>query len=153
MTVAVARKDPAGERDLASVLEAEEGVTETPPCSNWGKRVEEYLQSAGINFPQPWCAAFVHWGMAQLGKRGYGAFCPSWYIPMYEINEPVRNAWGLVWFPKLDRYAHIFVVTKVFSNGMIETIEGNTNNDGSREGTGVFRRLRTSAAHRYFIGR
>jgi hypothetical protein len=153
VTVAVARKDPPRERDLASVLEAEEGVVEIPAYSNWGKRVEEYLRSAGINFPQPWCAAFVHWGMAQIGKRGYGAFCPNWFVPMLEVGEPVRNAWGLVWFPKLDRYAHIFVVTKVFPNGMIETIEGNTNNDGSREGTGVFRRLRSSAAHRFFVSR
>jgi hypothetical protein len=33
---------------------------------------------------------------------------------------------------------------------MIETVEGNTNNDGSREGTGVFRRFRQAEAHRYF---
>ena len=144
---------PSGEKDLAGVLEAEEGVVEVPPYSNWGKRVGEYLASTGITYPQPWCAAFVHWGMAQIGQKGYGAYCPSWFIPMYEIDAPVRNAWGLVYFPKMQRYAHIFIVTKICGNGMIETVEGNTNNDGGREGTGVFRRLRDPRAHRFFIRR
>jgi hypothetical protein len=143
----------SGEKELAGILEAEEGVAETPPYSNWGKRVSEYLASTGITYPQPWCAAFVHWGMAQIGQKGYGAYCQSWFIPMHEIDAPVRNAWGLVYFPKMQRYAHIFVVTKTFGNGMIETIEGNTNNDGSREGTGVFRRLRDPRGYRFFARR
>jgi len=136
--------------ELAEVLEKQDGISEEPPGSNDGIRVRQYLRSAGILDPEPWCAAFVHWGCLQIGKEGFGAWVPSWVKPSLEIDTPERNAWGLVYFPRLGRFGHIFVVTKVFENGMIETIEGNTNNDGSREGTGVFRRIRQAAAHRFF---
>ena len=139
--------------DLATILEKEIGVMEEPPGSNDGVRVREYLRSAGILDPEPWCAAFIHWGCLQVGQKGFGAWTPSWVQPTLEIDEPRRGAWGLVYFPKLGRFGHIFMVTKVCENGMIETVEGNTNVDGSREGTGVFRRFRQSAAHRYFIHR
>jgi len=135
---------------LADVLEREIGVTEEPPGSNDGVRVREYLRSAGILDPEPWCASFVHWGSLQIGKEGFGAWTPSWCKTILEIDDPERGAWGLVYYPKLGRFGHIFVVTKVCGNGMIETVEGNTNNDGSREGTGVFRRFRQAQAHRYF---
>ena len=136
--------------DLAAILEKEVGVREDPIGSNDGIRVREYLRSAGILEPSPWCAAFVHWGCQKAGIEGYGAWTPSWVKPSLEIEDPCRDAWGLVFYPKIGRFGHIFVVTQVFDNGMIETIEGNTNTDGSREGTGVFRRFRQAEAHRYF---
>ena len=139
--------------DLATVLEREIGVMEEPPGSNDGVRVREYLASAGIHDPSPWCAAFVNWGCLQAGKPGFGAWTPSWAQSNLEIEEPRRGAWGLVWYDRLGRYGHIFVVTEVFNNGMLQTVEGNTNNDGSREGTGVFRRIRTAKAHRFFAHR
>lgn len=149
------RHEPAekGKTSLAAVLESQVGVMEIPAGSNYGGRVTEYLNSAGINFPSPWCAAFVHWGCLQIGLPGYGAWTPSWYKPQLEISVPRRDAWGLVYYQRLQRFGHIFVVTKVFDNGMIETIEGNTNTDGSREGTGVFRRFRDPAPHRFFAAR
>ena len=141
------------EDDLATVLEKEVGVMEDPPGSNDGARVREYLASAGIHDPEPWCACFVNWGCLQVGKPGFGAWTPSWAQSSLEIQEPRRSAWGLVYFPVLKRFGHIFVVTEVFKSGMIETVEGNTNIDGSREGTGVFRRIREAKAHRYFVHR
>ena len=138
------------ENELAAILEKESGVMEQPPGSNDGIRVREYLRSAGILDPAPWCAAFVHWGCQKAGVEGFGAWTPSWLKSSLEIDEPCRNSWGLVFYPRLGRFGHIFVVTKVLLNGMIETIEGNTSIDGSREGTGVFRRVRQSEAHRYF---
>lgn len=139
--------------DLATVLEKEVGVMEEPPGSNDGVRVREYLASAGIHDPEPWCASFVNWGCLQIGKVGFGAWTPSWNQSSLEIPEPRRSAWGLVYFPGLKRYGHIFVVTKVYENGNIATVEGNTNTDGSREGTGVFRRVREAKAYRYFAHR
>ena len=126
---------------------------EEPPGSNDGVRVREYLASAGIHDPEPWCASFVNWGCLQIGKPGFGAWTPSWNQPSLAIEKPRRSAWGLVYFPGLKRYGHIFVVTEVYDNGNIATVEGNTNNDGSREGTGVFRRVRQAEAYRYFAHR
>lgn len=126
---------------------------EEPPGSNDGPRVREYLASAGIHDPSPWCACFVNWGCLKIGKPGFGAWTPSWAQSSLEIDEPCRGAWGLVYYPKMGRFGHIFVVTEVFSNGNIATVEGNTNVDGGREGTGVFRRVREAKAHRYFSHR
>lgn len=139
--------------DLASVLEKEVGVMEEPPGSNDGPRVREYLASAGIHDPSPWCACFVNWGCLKIGKPGFGAWTPSWAQSSLEIDEPQRGAWGLVYFPRMARFGHIFVVTEVLKNGHIGTVEGNTNVDGSREGTGVFRRVREAQAYRYFTHR
>ena len=52
--------------DLASVLEKEIGVMEEPPGSNDGPRVREYLASAGIHDPEPWCASFINWGCLKV---------------------------------------------------------------------------------------
>ena len=138
------------ENDLAGILEKEVGVMEDPAGSNDGVRVREYLRSTGINNPEPWCASFVNWGCKNLGLEAFGAWTPSWCVPRLEIDEPRRSAWGLVFYPRLGRFGHIFVVTEV-KNGLVGTVEGNTNNDGSREGIGVFRRWRDAQAHRYFI--
>ncbi len=50
-------------------------------------------------------------------------------------------------------HGHTGLVSKVIGNNL-ETIEGNTNDDGSREGVGVFRRTGRSIANinRGFIG-
>lgn len=46
-----------------------------------------------------------------------------------------------IYFPALKRIAHCGIVSALRGD-FVETIEGNTSADGSREGTGVFRRLR-----------
>jgi hypothetical protein len=138
------------EDDLAGILEKEVGVMEDPAGSNDGVRVREYLRATDIDYPQPWCASFVSWGCKKIGLEAFGAWTPSWCVPRLEIDDPCRNSWGLVFYPKLGRFGHIFVVTEV-KNELIRTVEGNTNDDGSREGVGVVRRWRDAQAYRYFI--
>src|SRR5689334_18055828 len=40
---------------------SQDGVTEDPPGSNRGEKVEAYLRSTGLGPGFPWCAAFVNW--------------------------------------------------------------------------------------------
>lgn len=47
----------------------------------------------------------------------------------------------LIWFPKLGRPAHIGFVER-WGNRTVITVEGNTNDNGSREGDGVYRKRR-----------
>lgn len=63
------------ERTLG-IAAAEVGVMEVPPGSNRGPRVDEYLESVGLDPSEdsyPWCAAFVYWSFqkaaAQLGSE------------------------------------------------------------------------------------
>lgn len=130
------------EDSLVNVLSSQIGQTEHPKGSNWGRPVQEYLEAAGINRPAPWCAAFIEWGLQKIGRKGAGAYVPSWNQPSHRINRPSIGSLGLVWFPQMKRYGHIFCVKRVTSSRSIETIEGNSNAEGSREGYAVVSRVR-----------
>lgn len=130
------------EDSLVNVLTSQLGQTEHPIGSNWGHPVQEYLEAAGINQPAPWCAAFIEWGLQKIGRKGAGAYVPSWNQPSHRIDRPSIGSLGLVWFPQMKRYGHIFCVKRVTSLRSIETIEGNSNAGGSREGYAVVSRVR-----------
>jgi len=135
--------------EVAAIGESQLGVMESPIGSNWGPKVKEYLATTGIEYPAPWCAAFVQWCLAQKGQKGAGAYVPSWDKANFRVTSPARNDFGLVWFSSMNRYAHIYIVTGRPSPRSISTIEGNTNNGGSREGIGVFKRIRPLDGQRF----
>lgn len=134
---------------------------------NHGEQVELFLQRTGLPGGYPWCAAFVAY-------VGYYAFLDNegkrslWPLPLTAgcqpladyakshdalVEDPVPGDVFLVYFPSLGRFAHTGVVlTSPDANGYIRTIEGNTNDDGSRDGIGVFfrsRKLDPRAGHRF----
>jgi len=144
----------------------ENGVREVPKNSNWGP-VKKYLKSAGYDSPQPWCAAFTWWCIAEaaatLGKSSpikiptaYKGYTPSWlnaakksktWLPVnslladWKLIKP--GACFLLYYKKLKRVGHIgFIVRLSDRPGYVVTIEGNTNPSGSREGGGVYIRER-----------
>lgn len=134
------------------------GTVEKPKGSNWGEDVKNMLNSVGINFPAPWCAAFV--GIVCRGSCiSYppSGFVPNWTRDIWKAKvifdkakkgrsilqtELRRGDIATIYFPNLRRDAHIFIVLGVTEKGNIITIEGNTNPGGSRDGYGVFVRVR-----------
>jgi hypothetical protein len=67
------------------------------------------------------------------------------YISRNEIEAGVKPQPGwiaLFYYPSLGRIAHSGIVVKTLPLNLILTIEGNTNNDGSREGYKVAKRIR-----------
>lgn len=128
------------------------GVTEKPKGSNSGPEVDIYLKSIGLGKGYPWCMAFVYWCVNTACK---------------DLNRPnplvktggVLRQWNETTLRKLtvrDRaikpgdifimefrkgMGHTGFVEKV-TGGLVYTIEGNTNDDGSREGYEVARRQR-----------
>ena len=145
---------------LASVLtiaHGEIGVKETPPGSNRGPRVEEYLKSVHLGAGFPWCAAFVYWCFEQAS------------VSLNRVNPLPRTAgcldhWnktnGLkissqraVAHPSLIEPGDIFIIkfhgirghtgiVTDISGDYIRTIEGNTNMFQSFEGIGVMEHQR-----------
>lgn len=119
--------------------------------ANWGPIVKQYLKSVGINFPAPWCAAFVTWCYGKAYEAEYRviritdkelALARKW-LTWRPVKEPARGLLG-GWVNK-DGTGHVFFITKVEKVGpltFVHTIEGNTNMEGSREGIGIFRRRR-----------
>lgn len=127
--------------DVLCIARAEVGVKELRG-NNDGNRVAEYLAYTGIKVPAPWCASYVSF---VFGKAGYAQPRTAWSPAMFPASRIVKepkpaDVFG-IWFPSLKRIAHVGLVEKVKDN-WIYSIEGNSSPDGSREGTGVYQRLR-----------
>lgn len=131
------------------------GEMEKPKGSNWGHPVKEYLAAVGINFPAAWCAAFVYWcfqnACNEAGKTNplvkTGGVLNHW---SNTSGKKITTAQATA-NPSLVKPGHIFILStggglghtglvESVSGGFLVTIEGNTNEGGSREGIGVFRR-------------
>ncbi|HSC52979.1 MAG TPA: CHAP domain-containing protein [Phnomibacter sp.] len=148
---------------LVAVLDIainEIGSMEQPLGSNWGPKVKMYLNSVGIDFPVAWCAAFLYYCFDEAAKAA-GKVNPCYKTGgvMLHWNKtpgkkiPIADA---VNNPALIKPGQIFVMSfgggtghtglvEGVHGGFITVIEGNTNDGGSREGIGVFRRTRKIA--------
>lgn len=133
-------------------------VTECPPNTNSGLKVEEYLETVGLTKGQPWCAAFVAWcGRVALKKDwplpltgGCQALSVAAQAKGWQVERPAVGDVFLLWFPKLNRFAHTGFIEAI-TGKQITTLEGNTSGAGSREGWGVFRRTRSFGTADRFI--
>jgi len=127
----------------------EADVTKTqehPKGSNRGPRVDEYEATYGIQ-GQPWCACFLGWCFTQAGGKKGPDFPNSPLVADWQKWGKVRNR--LVKGP--PKRGDVCGVVHPNGTGHIwimsdetHSIEGNTNDDGEREGYEVCRRVRTS---------
>jgi len=128
------------------------GKEENPRGSNWGKAgdpVPEYLKSVGIGFPASWCMAFVYWSVQQAANKlglqnplmKTGGVLNGWASrPRLQVKLPAP---GDVFIMDLGHgLGHTGIVESIAEDGTLHTIEGNTNDTGSREGYEVARRTR-----------
>lgn len=148
-------------RRVLFVAGTQVGIKEVPPGSNRGPRVDEYVTSVGLNpaGKYPWCVAFVYWcfdkaskdlGLPKNPMIKTAGVIDHWNkagaqgIPRITASKARNN-------PALVKPGHIFCVNlgsgfghtglvEQVVGGKLITIEGNTNEGGSREGIGVFRR-------------
>jgi hypothetical protein len=139
-------KIPLPQRVL-SIARSQIGNAEIPHGSNWGKHVQKYLASVGIDFAAPWCMSFIYWCVDEACKE---AVVPNPLVRtggvMRQYNEvdrklivktPLPGDIGIMDFGK--GLGHTFFVEKV-EGDTVFTIEGNSNDDGSREGYEVCRK-------------
>lgn len=133
------------------------GVREHPLGSNRGPEVDSYLTAAGAPLGSYWCMAFVFWcfdhAANDLGKSNsfpktagcldawerVNKHAPGCVITRAQaISKPSLVRPGLVFI--LDHgggLGHTGFVRQVVG-GALRTVEGNSNNDGSSNGVGVF---------------
>lgn len=120
--------------------------------SNDGFDVEKYLASTGLGKGFAWCAAFVNWTNLQAGAlcpETSQAWSPSWFpsartywvLGESEYLKPQPGDVFGIFFPSKNRIAHVGFIEK-WDTTYATTIEGNTNKAGSREGDGVYRKMR-----------
>jgi hypothetical protein len=122
------------------VAQTQIGKAENPLGSNWGEPVKSYLKSVGIDFPAAWCMAFVYWCFAQVDKNcpliRTGGVLAAWNKAdrKHRVTDPKP---GDIFIMNYGRgLGHTGIVVKTDAN-FIYTIEGNTNDSGSREGVMV----------------
>ena len=132
---------------LIKTFRSQIGVRQTN--GNTGPEIDMYLASVGLGPGYPWCGAFMSWGYQEhnLSVPETGAWTPSWFIDGRVIpnNQAQLGDVGGLYFSNLGRIAHIMVFDENWSDAgnLIITVEGNTNDTGSREGDGVYRKRRS----------
>ena len=120
---------------------------------NDGFDVEKYLASTGLGKGYAWCAAFVNWNFKQIGVQTVKspAWSPSWFPEdkiIYQPSTHTLNAFPQsgdvfgIYFNSKGRIAHVGFVDQWPGGQFAITVEGNTNDAGSREGDGVYRKKR-----------
>lgn len=134
---------------LVAVLSKEEGVREVPQDSNTGPRVLAYQRATWLDGTGwPWCAAFICWGLQQVEKQlgGLGFARPqtagAWDFENWATKQKLKlmkprgkvKRGDIVCFT----FSHIGLAIEDEKNGSVRTVEGNTNQSGSREGGGVY---------------
>lgn len=122
---------------------------EDPKGSNWGHPVQDYLHKVGIDFPASWCMAFVYWSFDEAAKA-IGAITPlvktggvlrAWNeAGSHHVTDPQPGDIFIMDFG--HGLGHTGIVESV-EGSVLHTIEGNTNDTGSREGYEVCRRQRS----------
>ncbi len=133
-------------------------VREQPKSSNRGTEIDYWLKECGVPKGLPWCAVFT-WN---VGRQVMGH---AWPVPRSALVQDVYR-WGerngllrnvpeigdifVLYYPSLNRHGHIGFVTKVRGT-KVGTVEGNTNDGGSRDGYGVFERRRPINSRMKFI--
>lgn len=147
-------------RTLSQIAAADIGLSEDPRGSNKGAQLTKFFKATDMDEPDgyPWCAAAVsYWTQAWANESGKMNFPPrlaavslfdEWADKhkLHMCSKPTPNA--IVVF----NFSHVAVVESVNPDGQtITTIEGNTNDDGSREGYAVFRKTRPLSVCKFFI--
>jgi len=118
---------------------------------NDGERVEAYLRAVGFGKGHAWCAAFVSWTFQQCGVKAVkSAWSPAWFPSgkviwsrgnkQQSVSPAAGDVFG-IYFPSRKRIAHVGFVHR-WGKKYLETVEGNTNEAGSREGDGVYKKRR-----------
>ncbi|MCI0338016.1 MAG: peptidoglycan-binding protein [Acidobacteria bacterium] len=138
------------------------GIRENPLGSNRGREVDQYLRAVGLNpvgNSFAWCVAFTHFcylKAAELLQRDNPHIKTAGVLDHW--NKAGRKP-GVLRITKAEAIADLDLVRpgSLFiidlgeglghsgmvietTNGRLVTIEGNTNDNGSRNGIGVFRR-------------
>jgi peptidoglycan hydrolase-like protein with peptidoglycan-binding domain len=113
----------------------------------------KYGRAYGMNHVF-WCQQFVWWVFRQAGAGGEMPKTAVTRVayPWYRKNRHlvrVRDAkpGDVVWFDfssSKKPVSHVGIVEKNLGGGRLQTIEGNTNQAGSRSGGGVLRKVRST---------
>lgn len=133
---------------------------------NWDKNIQEYLKCVFIDFPSPYCAAFVKFRFIQAAKHfnfslseefmKLNGWCPSWgvyakkhniWISMGEARlnpSLIKKGYVVLFYGQAkERLYHAGLVISSTKDG-VWTIEANTSDTTgvNADGEGIYRKFR-----------
>lgn len=146
------------------IAQSQVGVMESPLGSNRGPMVDEYQLATGLD-PKgnyPWCMAFVYWCFKKTAELANvpnpaikSAQCLDVWrrannlsAPKQITDERAKADWklvkpGMIFILEINKNTGAghtgFIESVDYRTGIMTTIEGNSNENGSREGLGVYR--------------
>ena len=142
--------------EIVRIATAEVGVEEENG-SNCGNRVNQYKAATWLpaDQPWPWCAAFVCWVVREAMRAARVPETATFKRPRtagaWDFENWSRDQDDSTWTLKpagndiqpgdivMFTFSHIGIATSAPGrNGYVQTVEGNTDSAGSREGGGVF---------------
>ena len=142
-------------KNVLKIAAEQIGVMEDPVGTNSGPEVDEYLECVGLGPGFSWCAAFVYWVYNEACKKSGSKNCvfKTAGVLSHWNNSTGKRITSQNAFadPSLVKPGQVFImsyggglghtgIVEKVNGGFLTTIEGNTNDGGSREGIGVFRR-------------
>lgn len=132
-----------------AVICASSQIGQKESAPNSGEMIDQYLHAVDLEPGASWCAAFVYWCF-QMAANALDMLnpCPKtggvhklWELAPdnAKVSQPIRGA--IIIMDHGHGHGHTGIVEAVNGGGLIETIEGNTNRGGSRNGDCVARHI------------
>jgi uncharacterized protein (TIGR02594 family) len=123
--------------------------------ANKGPQIKKYASAVGMSDGHPWCAMFIAWCLKKAGYEVSRDMTSACNI-LHKLGKPVPPMRGCIggWCDAKKWQGHVFFVVKVHKKlgfTYVDTIEGNTNVEGSRDGVGIFRRTRRVTRNMRFV--
>jgi hypothetical protein len=147
-------------QEIIRIAKAEVGVKEVGN-TNCGERVDQYKAATWLNPKKgwAWCAAFVCWvvreAMVSAGVKQTKTFKRPRTAGAWDFENWSKAQDASTWTlrdPERDilpgdivvfTFSHIgFAISAPDNDGFVQTVEGNTDAAGSREGGGVYTKSR-----------
>ncbi len=125
---------------------------------NDGPVVRKFLRSVGLPEGFAWCAGFVKTCLMEAGIpgvekiNGMALSCENKKNMVWakgaKIKDPEPGDVFTLYYPSLKRIGHTGFHHHRINSSIYESVEGNTNAAGSREGDGVYKKKRSyNATH------
>jgi hypothetical protein len=154
-------KDARPQELIARVAAEQIGVRET--SSNQGPGISKFWDATtypeGDENREPWCSAFASWCVQEADRRSpllkltvpptfpavsqWLPWANRWEVEAKVFQSPTGSppplAGDIVIF--LPHFSHVGIVES-YADGVVTTIEGNTNDAGDRDGGAVLRKRR-----------
>lgn len=151
-------------KSIASIAAVDIGLKELPIGSNHGPELKKFFEADDLDIDgktdgYPWCAAAVSfWTQEYLKKNQISSVKPPRIAAVRLFEDwAKKNSLHISTTPRKNsivvfQISHIGVVESVGGDdGAVVCIEGNTNDDGSREGYEVCRKHRNQSFCKFFI--